>query len=127
MKTIVTFHIGRGGRFHNPGFKTYEGELNLQDIIRRHSDNLYDVNRKDGKFCKPYLADCSGHNVCDTPKAEVGTLEFDGEYNTYICRYIEDCTEDELELIAKDNSYKSPELQEYMKANYIDYENFNED
>lgn len=128
MKIIVTFHIGRGGRFHNAGHKTYEGEKSLQDVIRIKSDWLFDVNRdSSGRFCKPHLVDCSGHEVCDTPGAEVGTLDFDGDYDRYICRYIEDCTEYELDLIHKDGGYKSPELQEWMKANYIDYENFNED
>lgn len=120
MKIIVAFHIGRGGRFFNAGHKTYEGEKSLQDIIRIHSDNLYEVNRDgNGRFCKPYLADCSGNEVCDTPTAQVGVLDFDGDYNTYICRYIEDCSQYELDLIAQDGGWKSAELQEYMKENYI--------
>ena len=111
---IVTFHIG-------PGYKTYEGEKTLQDVIRNNSDVLFTVNRDNrGKFCKPYLTDCGGSVVCDTPKAEVGCIDFDGDYDMYICRYIEDCTDDELGLIARDGGYKSPELQDYIKNNYIE-------
>jgi hypothetical protein len=35
--TIVAFHIGRGGRFNNPGFLTFLGE----NEIGRYTDNLF--------------------------------------------------------------------------------------
>jgi hypothetical protein len=35
--TIVAFHIGRGGRFHNPGFLTFIGE----NKISKYTDDLF--------------------------------------------------------------------------------------
>jgi len=35
-KTILHFHIGRGGRFNNPGYTTYEG-IEDSSIISNYS------------------------------------------------------------------------------------------
>lgn len=39
--TIVMFHIGKGGRFHNAGHITYKGEYELYDGINRFGVNYY--------------------------------------------------------------------------------------
>ena len=33
MGTIVYFHIGRGGRYHNSGHKTFNGTKNLSEVL----------------------------------------------------------------------------------------------
>lgn len=116
-KIIVAFHVGRGGRFHNAGHKTFIGERNLKDLISMNSNNLFEVNRDFlGRFCKPFLTDCSGHVVLDSDRFndEVGCLDFDGTYDTDYCRYIEDCDEDELDIIRNSGEYMSLELSEYL-------------
>lgn len=116
-KIIVAFHVGRGGRFYNPGHTTFIGEMNLQELVTKRSDYLFEVNRDFlGRFCKPFLTDCSGHVVLDSDSFndEVGALDFDGTYDTDYCRYIEDCDEDELDIIRNSGEYLSLELSEYL-------------
>jgi hypothetical protein len=118
-KIIVAFHTGRGGRFHNAGHVTFIGEKNFQDLISMNSNNLFERNKDErGKFCKPYLTDGSGNHITDDDiKGEVGLLSFDGKFDSDGCCYIEDCSEFQLELIAKSNEYKSYELREWL-SNY---------
>lgn len=117
-RIIVAFHIGRGGRFNNQGHKSYIGERDFQDLVKSNSDELFIVNRnKDGKFCKPYYVNGAGNRVSDDPiNAKVGILDFDGEYDTDIARYIEDCTDEEIDLIRDSREYKSPELEAWLNA-----------
>lgn len=101
---IVRFHIGRGGRFHNGGYKTFIGEENLQDVIRSMSDqatiiskdeNGNELPKSEWKLIYHDREVLSGEDIDEF----TGVIDVDGEYNTDICRYIEDCTDDELELI----------------------------
>jgi hypothetical protein len=116
-KIIVAFHVGRGGRFYNSGFKTFLGELDFQDLQNRYSDVLYTKNRDDfGRFQKPVLCDSSGKIVSyDDTSGLIGQLDFDGDYDTAYCRYIEDCTDEELRIIAKSNRHKSQELVDALE------------
>ena len=50
----------------------------------------------------------------DDPNGTVGTLDFDGEYDTYYCKWVEDCTHEELEIIKKSSDYKSLDLIAYL-------------
>ena len=41
MKTIyLSFKVGRGGHFHNPGYVTFLGEFDFQELINRCGDDL---------------------------------------------------------------------------------------
>lgn len=120
-KIIVAFHIGRGGRFNNPGHKTFIGEKNLQDLIVANNQYLYEVNRDEkGRFCKPYLADQSGKTILDAEdlKKEVGCLEFDGTYDTDCCCYIDDCSDEEIDIIFDSHDVVSFELTDYILNHY---------
>jgi hypothetical protein len=101
---VVAFHIGRGGRFHNSGHKTFYGEYNIMEVINRQDHKISWHNKNSlGRFCEPFYADSSG-NVLITEKQAatgVGTLDFDGEYDTYICKRLEDCTEAELDILER--------------------------
>ena len=121
MKTkqgiIVAFHISRGGRFNNSGYKSYLGEKTFKDLISMNEDNLYIVNRdQQGRFIKPIFADGSGNEVSDDSiDSLTGSLNFDGDYDTYIAKYIEECTDKELDTIRNSNEWKSSELNEYLE------------
>lgn len=117
-KLIVAFHVGRGGRFNNGGHKSYIGEKNLNDLIQMNGDNLFEQNRVNGKFSKPYLTDLNGTIILDSEdyKKEVGYLEFDTIYDTDYCKYIEDCSDEELSLINESNEYKSSKLEEFFNV-----------
>lgn len=116
-KIIVSFHIGRGGRFNNSGYKSYLGEKTFKDLISMNEDNLYIVNRdKQGKFIKPIFIDGSSNEVSDdNANSLTGSLNFDGDYDTYIAKDIEDCTDKELDIIRNSNEWKSSELNEYLE------------
>jgi hypothetical protein len=116
-KIIVAFHVGRGGRFNNGGHVTFIGEKNLQKLIQLNFDHLFEQNRVNGKFSKPYLTDLNGTIIVDSDEYnnEVGFLEFDTIYDSDYCKYIEDCSDEELRLISDSSEYKSFELEEYLK------------
>jgi len=117
-KIIVAFHIGRGGRFYNAGHKTFLGELNFRDLQELNADNIFYRDRDErGRFMKTEIYDGAGSFVSDDdPKGLIGRLDFDGDYDTDYCKYIEDCTDEELQIIAKSIDFKSFELKEYLKA-----------
>lgn len=115
-KIIVAFHIGRGGRFNNGGYVTFIGEKNFQDLIGLNSEHLFEQNRVNGKFSKPYLTNLNGTIIVDSDEYnnEVGRLEFDTIYDTDYCKYIENCSDKELSIIADSNKYKSFQLEEFL-------------
>lgn len=99
----VRFHIGRGGRFYNAGHKTYVGTVDsLSDC---YGDSII-INEDENGNALPdnewQLID-SGSNVIlsgrDEIEAETGILDWDGEYDTDIVRYLSDCDDDEYQMI----------------------------
>lgn len=100
-KTTALFHIGRGGWFNNPGHKSLHGiNEDLQDARKLNENNLY-LHERDflGRFCKPFMSDCSGHIAMEDANAEVGVIDFDGTYDTWSAVYLEDLDEEELSLV----------------------------
>jgi hypothetical protein len=116
-KIIVAFHIGRGGRFNNAGHKSFIGEKTFFDLITMNNSDLFIKDRdKKGKFCKPFLTDQQGNEISNQSINDlVGKLDFDSQYDTDYCNFIEDCDENELNVIAKSKEYKSPELIAFLQ------------
>lgn len=100
-RTVVHFHIGRGGRFHNPGYKTFVG---VEDMRSSESSMVFEQD-EDGKPLPDedwVLVDGGGSELMRGKAnilARTGRLDYDGEYNTDIFKYIEDCNDEEVELI----------------------------
>lgn len=100
----VRFHIGRGGRFHNAGHKTYVGTVNgLSDCFGESTMLISeDENGKPLPDSEWQLVD-GGSNVIlsgrDEIESETGILDWDGEYDTDIVRYLSECDDDEYQLI----------------------------
>lgn len=99
----VRFHIGRGGQFHNAGHKTYVGTVNdLSDcfgdsIVFSEDENGNPLPDSDWK-----LVDGGGNVILsgrDEIESDTGILDWDGEYDTDIVRYLKDCTDEEYQLI----------------------------
>ena len=109
-RIVVAFHIGLRG-------KTFIGERDFQELINDRMDSLFLHDRdQSGRFCKPYYTDASG-NVMVEPgemKNEVGRLDWDGSYNTDYACYLDECDEDELRLIARDDASASPGTFDYV-------------
>ena len=98
----VRFHIGRGGRFHNAGHKTYVGTVNgLSDCFGESTMLISeDENGKPLPDSEWQLVDggviLSGR---DEIESETGILDWDGEYDTDIVRHLSECDDDEYQLI----------------------------
>lgn len=113
-RTIVCFHTGRGGRFHNQGHVTFVGEMDINKVMDYESNKLFYRNRnKKGQFCAPFYTDCNGNEMITEKQAKtgVGQLDWDGPYDTDICCYLDECTETELEMIKESTVYKSRSLE----------------
>ena len=109
-RIVVAFHIGRKG-------KTFLGEKDFHELINDRNDSLFLHDRDArGRFCKPFYADASGNVIVEPGemKSEVGTLDFDGLYDTDVACYLDECDEDELRLIARDDAFVSLEVFEYV-------------
>lgn len=118
-RIVVAFHVGRGGRFHNPGHKEYKGEINFLQLCNSQTQYLSEVNRdSNGRFCRPYLID-DGGNMAVSPEDygnEVGEINYDFDYDRWFCQYIEDCSDSELMMIYEADE-KWTEAYGYAKAN----------
>lgn len=117
-QTIVKFHIGRGGRFNNQGHKTFEGRESWTNEL----NNLHLI---DGEYY-----DDSGNSVGLTEDAVsqgIGILNYDNDYDTTICQYLSDCTEEEVRLIAlSDDMNRNELLADYFEVPVEDIEWFEE-
>lgn len=92
---IAVFHIGRGGRYYNGGYKTFKCFANSFDA-EYFGVNVFEVNGN--------IIDEAGDVVCTVEEynSNKGTLDIDGEYNTYVWLPIADIDEDDLKLIYRD-------------------------
>ena len=117
-KTIVYFHIGRGGRFNNQGHKSFNGEKNILQVLSDcdNSGQLNFIHERDekGRFCSPYYADCNGGFLISVKDANtgVGSLDWDGDYDSDYCQYLSECNENELNLILESNEWNAIRLVE---------------
>lgn len=89
-------------------------------------DNVFLHNKdKRGRFCSPFLTDAWGNVVCETPNAEVGILDFDGDYDRYVAEYLDDLSDSEVEIVVdavKKGEYLNNEEWEQL---YVSYSRFN--
>lgn len=99
----VRFHVGRGGRFHNGGHKTYVGTVDsLADcfgdaLIVSEDENGNPLPDNDWQ-----LIDSGGNVILsgrDEIEGDTGVLDWDGEYDSDIVRHISDCDDEEYQMI----------------------------
>jgi hypothetical protein len=101
-QTVVMFHIGRGGRFNNGGHKTFKG---VQDLTWPDYCTVIDSD-EDGNplpdedwtliedACRSVLLEGK-----EAIESRTGKLDYDGEYDSDVFKYIGDCSDDELQLL----------------------------
>ena len=76
-------------------------------------------------------SDSNGNHIIDASEVEegVGVLNWDNEYDTDICQYLDDCDEEELSLIERSREWNREYLlQEFFDNNFetkIDWAKFN--
>lgn len=99
----VRFHVGRGGRFYNGGHKTYVGTVDsLADCFGDALIVSYDENGNPLPDNDWQLIDSGGNVILsgrDEIESDTGVLDWDGEYDTDIVRYISDCDDEEYQMI----------------------------
>ncbi len=123
-KKVMHFHVGRGGQFNNPGHKTFVG-------IEPMHFHEYDTIIQEDEDGNPLpddewiLHDGTGEILLtgkDSIMADTGVLNYDGAYNTDIYKYLDECDEDELWLIAEDIE-RTLQLTEDEKRYVLKYGN----
>ena len=117
---IVCFHVGRGGYLNNPGYKSFNPYAHsIQDFF--DYGFLY-YEDEDGNTLPDEewtLTDQGGNIILEGRQeieSPVGILEWDTIYDTDIVRYIEDCTDDEIEIL-----YNELINYKYMDDDVADY------
>ena len=101
---VVAFQVGTLSKYapKKKGTLTYLGEYNFKDIQNLRADEIF-YKEKDGKTI---ITDEMGNIVSDDDiNGDVGVLNFDEEYDTTYCKYLEDCSDIEIEIINKRESY----------------------
>ena len=102
---IVCFHVGTDGYNNKPGHKTYCSCVkNLQEFL--HYNNAFiNCEDEDGNPLPDdewTLTDQGGNIILEGRQeieSPVGVLYWDYDYDTDIAKYIEDCDDEEIDLI----------------------------
>ena len=122
---IVCFHVGIGGYHNNPGYKTYNPNVKtIQDIYNSVDNCFINCEDEDGNTLPDdewTLTDQGGNIILEGRKeieSPVGILEWDTIYDTDIVKYLEDCTDEEIELIMK--AYQNYEIENNDLIELID-------
>lgn len=105
-KTILHFHIGRGGRFNNPGYTTFkwieDASIIENDIYYPKYKNGNDILRSNTH----YMLDANGNELSATVNEYnngVGVYDWDGTYDTDFFIYADELDEDLIFLILENN------------------------
>ena len=109
QKTIIAFHIGRGGRFFNQGYKTFEGFKSITDVS--DFDTLF-LNEE----TKEWLS-ATGEEVVLTEEeanSGIGSIDIDGEYDTTYTTLLSDISSDELEVITRGDHWENERAIEIL-------------
>ena len=130
--TILHFHIGRGGRFYNSNYLTYEGVYNkgLTDFAISGYNGFYayiegdDGKTPDEELIGRDLVDENDNRLNAKYGDEVGILDWDGEYDTDIFIYLVDVEYDDkyYNTIMNYDGYTESEVAEYIAQLFIDNE-----
>lgn len=121
----VCFHVGRGGRFNNAGHKEFLPNVHsFADLLIYCGPDICLVNEdEDGNSLKAkdwYICDNSGRHLVEGRNAimaKTGELDFDGDYDRYYVKRLEDCSKAELKIIVELYEQR-PHLIENMSVVY---------
>lgn len=119
---IVAFHIGRGGRFHNQGHKSFMPHIKqLSDCFSESSIIFQEDEEGNPLPDEQWQLIDGGGNVILEGRANIesttGILDWDGEYDTDIVQYLSECDDNEIDMIYQsylDDEYMDDELKDYV-------------
>ena len=98
--TLITFHVGRRGRFYNAGHLSV---ISYNKSIQEFTEDLF-LEEHNGQLV---YFDSSGHNTGLTltqAEKKTGRIDIDGEYNTIYTTRLKDLTEKETQVVLKDRA-----------------------
>ena len=117
MKTILEFHVGRGGRFNNAGFLKCNGVVKSISDTENFKNNCYPPKYKNGnddlKTLKAEWLNCNGNSVGLTNedvKNGLGKIDLDGNYDTTYTTYMDNLTDEELSALVALNPWNLKDL-----------------
>ena len=91
--TIVAFHIGRGGRFHNQGYKTFiKWGANIND----YTEELFMAEDE-----KEYMDSSNSLVGLKVENDGTGIINCDNEYDTTYCVRLSEIDENEFNIICE--------------------------
>lgn len=108
--TIVMFHIGRGGRFNNQGYKTFKGINDITDCSD-FENNLF-LNEETNEWL-----DCSGNEVgltLEESESGIGRINIDNDYDTTYTTLLSGISAEELEVIMEYSGIDKDEVLEML-------------
>lgn len=111
--TIVKFHIGRGGRYYNPGHLTFVGCEGINE--GQAFDELF-LSEDETQYL-----DSQGEEVgltVEEAETGIGKINQDNEYDTTATMYITDCDHLQLAAIAEARPWNLKEL--LIEAGYFE-------
>lgn len=128
QKIYVHFYIGCGGRYYNPGHRTFEDEKTFAQVVKDyyndyHGAGLVYLNNMtdDGSEMLPdeewTLTDGQGKVLLegrDEIEADTGCLDIDGFYDMHSVYEVDDLDDGEVKTILESSNDKSEELQKWL-------------
>lgn len=119
---IVAFHIGRGGRFHNPGHKSFMPHIKQLSDCFSESCIIFQEDEEGNPLPDEQwqLIDGGGNVILEgraNIESTTGVLDWDGEYDTDIVQYLSECDDNEVDMIYQaylDDEYMEDELKDYV-------------
>lgn len=127
---LDVIQMNDSGKRHS--FLSKENESEIYSLLKKRDlENLlelFETSRDSNDFSRfekltglelgeDVYTDCNGNQIITVAEVEtgVGTLDWDGEYDTDTCMLLSDCGEGELRLIANSNEWNKESLiQEYF-------------
>jgi len=87
-------------RYADRKLEHYSDDMTFQDVLAHNNDQIFrsttDVN---------IILNCDGNEISDDGNSEVGILEIDGVYDTWISSYFEDLSDEFLEAMEDSLGY----------------------
>lgn len=119
--TILHFHTGRGGRYNNQGYTTYEGvyEKGLTDFALTYGATTEGNDEyQDGQE----LIDGNGKSLGAKYGDMVGYLDWDGDYDSDSFMYLNEVEFDDsaFQTIVSSDEYLEPNVRAYIANLVID-------
>lgn len=123
----VSFHIGRGGRFNNPGHYRFSGEFDFQMCLRICNDFLFTYKEDENGNQLPEnewkVCDESGRILLqgrEEIESRTGIINFDEDYNSFVTRTLDECGDKEWDALRESygHDYMSQELVSEIRKHF---------